>query len=472
MATSSKRSNFRHQLVLFYLVVFLIFGLLIFIFQQYRERTYRYNSIEHLMSHYTDVIRNKGLESVAILNDELRITLINSDGDVVFDNKCDTIERLDNQLQKTEMKQLQKHSDGNGSAIRLSEFSGIDEFFYVTAVDGEYLRVAIPYDNNLRAELTNDTIFLSFFVLIFILLLLVVIYYSNKFGDGISNLYILVSELERGRYVELKFPNNELGIISEKILNSYNLIKESKKNLRRERNRLVESIAISKKLKYEMTGNIAHELKTPVATIRGYVETLINNDVSPERSAQFLNRCNEQVMRLTELIDDISLITKIEDAPTMFKKETVNLYDIVSEVVYDLTDKLSEVDDLVENALNENLFIMGNRNLIYSIFRNLVENSIRYAGRGVLISVSILSESDEFVKLSYSDNGAGVSQEHYSRIFERFYRVDFGRARNDGGSGLGLSIVKNAVAMHNGKVSANTAEDGGLEFKITLAKGV
>lgn len=468
MAIRLKKNSFRNQLVFFYLIFFLIFGLLVFFFQQYREQTYRRENIENSLQRYTEIISEHGLEYAEIINEELRVTIIDSDGTVEYDNEVDTLSGMDNHLNRPEVKLLSQ--DQVGVSIRYSDTKGVNYYYYVTEWDGKFLRVALPFDSLLKSELSNDTIFLSFFLFVFMLSLGVVIYYSNKFGDGISKLHEFISEAEKGRYVEIDFPDNELGEISKKIADNYNALKESKKNLRRERNRLVENIAISKKLKYEMTGNIAHELKTPVATISGYIETLLTNKVAPEKSKQFLGRCNEQVIRLTELINDISLVTKIEEAPSMFVKEPINLYDIFSEVTYDLNKGISSVDDVVENLLPEDMFIQGNKNLIYSVFRNLIENSIRYAGRGVIITLSVISENDEEVRISYSDNGVGVSAEHYSRLFERFYRVDYGRARNDGGSGLGLSIVKNAVDIHNGEVSVHTAKDGGLEFKITLAK--
>lgn len=468
MAIRLRKNSFRNQLVFFYIIFFLIFGLLVFFFQQYREQTYRRDNIESVLERYTEIISQHGLDYIDVINEELRVTIIGADGVVEYDNEVDTLAGMDNHLNRPEV--LLLCQDRVGTSIRYSETRQVNYYYYVTRWGDKYLRVALPFDSQLKSELANDTIFLSFFMLVFMISLGIVIYYSNKFGESISKLHEFVSEAEKGRYVEIDFPDNELGDISKKIADNYNALKESKKNLRRERNRLVENIAISKKLKYEMTGNIAHELKTPVATIRGYIETLLTNKVSPERSEQFLTRCNEQVMRLTELINDISLVTKIEEVPSMFVKEPINLYDVFSEVVYDLNEGVSLVDDVVENLLPEDMFIIGNKNLIYSVFRNLVENSIRYAGCGVLIGVSLISENEEEISISYYDNGAGVSPEHYSRLFERFYRVDYGRARNDGGSGLGLSIVKNAVDIHKGEVSVHTAKDGGLEFRIILSK--
>ena len=224
-------------------------------------------------------------------------------------------------------------------------------------------------------------------------------------------------------------------------------------------------------LKQEMTNNIAHELKTPVSSIRGYIETLLEQpDITPDKQHFFLERTYSQVVRLSDLIRDIALITKTEEASELFQKEEVNVYTTVQEVIADLNDALTSHSITVQNHIKEDLFIEGNKTLIYAIFRNLMDNSINYAGDHIIIVIDNYTNDQEFCYFSYYDTGQGVDEMHLHRLFERFYRVCEGRSRQTGGSGLGLSIVKNAVLFHKGEISAKNRKEGGLEFLFSLRK--
>ena len=126
-------------------------------------------------------------------------------------------------------------------------------------------------------------------------------------------------------------------------------------------------------------------------------------------------------------------------------------------------------DMVFDDRIPDKIIINGNQSLIYSIFRNLTDNAIAYAGDGTTITLMAIEER-ECWKFSFSDNGIGVAPEHLSRLFERFYRVDKGRSRNMGGTGLGLAIVKNAVILHGGFITVKNNEDGGLLFEFALSK--
>ena len=224
-------------------------------------------------------------------------------------------------------------------------------------------------------------------------------------------------------------------------------------------------------LKQEMTNNIAHELKTPVSSIRGYIETLLEqSNISLEKQRFFLERTYSQAVRLSDLIRDIALITKTEEAAEFFEKETVNLYATIEEVVEDLRAPLAAHEITVSNRVDSSLIIEGNKTLLYALFRNLIENSINHAGEHVQIDIDHYAEDKEYHYFSYYDTGFGVAEQHLARLFERFYRVCEGRSRQTGGSGLGLSIVKNAVLFHKGEISVKNRKDGGLEFLFSLRK--
>lgn len=229
----------------------------------------------------------------------------------------------------------------------------------------------------------------------------------------------------------------------------------------------------SQKLKQQMTSNIAHELRTPVTSIRGYLETLIAcPDMAPEKKQMFLERAYNQTLRLSDLISDMALITKIEESPDRLPKEEIDIYDVAVEVFDEFFERIADKNVLVENMLKPHTMVYGNRTLIYAIIRNLVENSLKYAGDGVTIHIECYSRIDNQHYFMYYDTGHGVPEEHMERIFERFYRVQEGRSRDEGGSGLGLSIVRNAVAFHGGDIKVMNRHDGGLQFLFTLRRKV
>ena len=225
----------------------------------------------------------------------------------------------------------------------------------------------------------------------------------------------------------------------------------------------------NRKLKQQMSNNITHELRTPVSSIRGYIETILSCDsLSNERKHHFLEKALAQVVRLSDLIRDVALITKTEEAADLMPREQVDIARVINDAQEDLHEMFGSTGMKLHVSLPEHLTIDGNYSLIYSIFRNLMENSLRYAGDGKDICISCYNLSSEFAYFSVSDTGQGVPEEHLPRLFERFYRVAEGRTRDNGGTGLGLSIVRNAVLFHHGDISVRNRKGGGLEFLFTL----
>lgn len=225
------------------------------------------------------------------------------------------------------------------------------------------------------------------------------------------------------------------------------------------------------RLKRQLTQNIAHELKTPVSSIQGYLETIINNPNIPQENVRtFLERSYAQSNRLTFLLRDISVLTRMDEAPEMVEKESVNLSKIVENILNEVTLGLEEKHITVVNKLPPEIILTGSSSLLYSIFRNLTDNAIAYAGTNIQITIKCFREDEKFYYFSFSDTGVGVPEEHLNRLFERFYRVDKGRSRKLGGTGLGLAIVKNAVLFHGGTIFAKNMPTGGLEFVFTLQK--
>lgn len=226
----------------------------------------------------------------------------------------------------------------------------------------------------------------------------------------------------------------------------------------------------NRQLKQEMTSNIAHELKTPVSSIRGYLEILLSDKpVDDERRRYFLDRCFRQTLRLSDLIQDVSIINKLEESADLFPRTEVDATEVAKEAIGDLADKAAAVGIGVSNNLPP-MPLNGNHELLYCIFRNLVENSIAYAGEGINIVLETYKESPDHYFIHYYDTGKGVADEYLSRLFDRFVRIDEGRSRQNGGTGLGLSIVKHSILFHGGEIYAKNRAEGGLEYFFSLKK--
>lgn len=222
------------------------------------------------------------------------------------------------------------------------------------------------------------------------------------------------------------------------------------------------------RLKRQLTNNINHELKTPICSILGYMEMILNNpNLEMEQCRQFVSKSYDQAERLRHLMMDLSTITRIDEASNMIERERVNLRTLIEDIEDDVIPQLQRQNIIIKNNIDKDLIINGNNSLLYSIFRNLIDNAIAYSG-GRTITIELLEEDETKYHFSLSDNGIGVDENHLPYIFERFYRVDKGRSRKAGGTGLGLSIVKNAVLFHSGTIEARLEEMGGLEFRFSL----
>jgi signal transduction histidine kinase len=223
-------------------------------------------------------------------------------------------------------------------------------------------------------------------------------------------------------------------------------------------------------MRRELTQNIAHELKTPVASILGYTETILDTpDMSEETRHQFITRTHAQANRLAALLQDVSMLNRMDYAADLLTKERVDVSQLFADIVQETAIAFEKHRMTLNNSLPQNIVIQGVPSLIYSIFRNLMDNAVNYAGEGTVVQISAEPIGDSWV-FRFSDNGVGIAPEHLPRLFERFYRIDKGRSRSLGGTGLGLAIVKNAVLLHGGVITVSPADKGGLAFEFTLKK--
>lgn len=465
------------KLYLSVLSVFLIFAVSFIVFQQEREKQYKIDTLnlklQDYNKHMEESVRLLNLKTEAQLDHyvdshnfpNLRVTIIRTDGKVTYDSRLKDYSHLSNHITRPEIASALK--DGTGSTVdRNSETLSGDYFYSATCCprDSFLIRSALPYNNDLTKSLQADQHYI-WFALCAILLLTVILYrFTHRLGHNIMKLRTFATRADHNESLDVEdlavFPSDELGEIAERIIKIYKRLQTT----RREQDIL----------KRQLTQNIAHELKTPVASIQGYLETILENpNINDTMRQQFLERSYAQSQRLTSLLQDISTLNRMDDAPEITTQEHVDIAKTVANIQKETALQLQEKHMTFVNSLPADLVICGNGSLVYSIFRNLTDNAIAYAGIGTTITltaqfVQTNIEDNGKWHFCFSDNGVGVAPEHLQRLFERFYRVDKGRSRKMGGTGLGLAIVKNAVILHGGTISVHNNEDGGLCFEFTL----
>lgn len=565
--------SYKQKLFLYFCVIFSLFTIGIIVFARSQERKFRTEALEEKLDGYTD-ITNIGLSKgqdmdslVALFPEHIRLTLIDGQGVVQYDNAIKELARLENHSHRPEI--VEAKANGRGVNIRISSSNNVEYLYYVKQFNDHFIRVALPYDIQVQQFLKSDNLFLYYIIALFLVMLILINFVATRFGKTIKQLRdFVISSDEKTNTVTAKFPKDEFGEISERIADNYTQLKANKKRIAQEREKLLQHVHSSEEgicfftagkvvefynglfiqylnliaengnadpatifsdpgfvglnsflasperesyfethiekhskhfslranifedqsfeiilnditkqrktqlLKQEMTGNIAHELRTPVTSIRGYLETVLEKSLDAQKERQFLTKAYNQALSLSELIQDMGLITRIEEAPSSFSFEAIRLAPVLKELKSDLAIPLAERGIEMSWNISDGMILKSNKNLLYSIFRNLTDNVIRYAGTNVKISITPYNEDENFYYILYADTGIGITnEEHFNRLFERFYRINEGRTRDSGGSGLGLSIVKNALLLHKGTITVKNRLGGGLEFLIKLPKG-
>jgi len=377
------------------------------------------------------------------LLEDLRITIIDFSGKVIFDDTL-PVDILDNHLSRPEVARALKH----GVGYNISRHSASDgRLYFYSATKGRdvIVRSAIPYDGSLQELLKADWAFLWGIFLFSIVMSVLAYVATRRIGRTIERLNHFAAKAERGEAFDEKetFPHDELGSISNHIVKLYYH-------------------------KRQLTNNLNHELKTPVASIMACLETMLSGiELTEEKRQELLGRCYSNADRLRRLLADVSLITRMEDGGQLIDNEEVVINNILKEIDDELEFLSDEQHMKLHLDINEQIIVYGNQSLLCSIFRNLTENSLAYSG-GQNIFVTLLSHAHGYYQICFEDDGCGVDEEKLPRLFERFYRVDKGRSRQRGGTGLGLSIVKHAVLFHGGTISVTNRPQGGLRFVFTL----
>ncbi len=223
----------------------------------------------------------------------------------------------------------------------------------------------------------------------------------------------------------------------------------------------------------DFLGNVAHELKTPLFTVQGYILTLIEGAVEDKMiRTKYLDRANKGVERLTAIIKDLDMIAKLETEGLKMNIEVFNILEVVQNVfdLFEMRAKKKNITLQFDRIYEFPVFVKGDIERIEQVLINLVVNSIKYGKINGITAIGIDSYNEEKFIVKVVDNGEGIKQEHLTRLFERFYRVDQSRSREQGGSGLGLSIVKHIIEAHNETILLKSTFGEGSEFSFTLEK--
>ena len=463
MAGNRIRFSFHSRVLLLVLTMSWLLVGTFMVFQYRREKAFKEQLLDcELQMHNRRILDDiaRGMPVDSIIDhigsplDNLRISLIDNDGNVIFDNNDSTPFPSGDHNSRPEV--IEARKSGLGHSVSRYSVSDNCSYFYsaMRGDDGIVIRSAAPYTHSLQEVLKADSSILWIMIAFAIVLSLASYVASHKISLSIRRLNLFAEKAEKGEriYNDEAFPHDELGSIASHIVRLYiQRDEQHREALRQEKDKI--------RLKKQLTNNINHELKTPVASILVCLELLRDHpEMLPEEKKRKLNdRIFANAQRLNSLLKDVAAITRMDEGEEMIEKAPVDLAELVNDVVAEerLRTSMNITVDMPQ------LKISGNRQLLESIFRNLIDNAISYSGGS-----EIVIKADSEGNFTVSDNGCGVPDEHLPHIFERFYRIDKGRSRAAGGTGLGLSIVRNAVGIHGSDISVTN--NGGLQFRFRL----
>lgn len=286
------------------------------------------------------------------------------------------------------------------------------------------------------------------------------------------------------QWVLEKFIFERMNLIFDKVLNityerrvlkllddPFELIDSKVNTFLQKQEKEEETLSEQQKFRREYIGNIAHELKTPIFTTQGYILTLLDGGLEDERiNRDYLKRADKSIERIIDLLDDLDLITKLDSGEFPLEMETFDLVQLCKEVfdALELKAKEREISIGFRTKPRRQIFVDADRNRIYQVVTNLVVNAIKYGNDGGSVDVGFNIMNEQYVLIEVIDNGVGISDEQLLKVFQRFYRVDKSGGRKQGGSGLGLSIVKHIVEAHGQSLNVNSTPGVGSTFSFTL----
>lgn len=392
------------------------------------------------------------------LNDKPeRFTIVHKNGTVLIDTDVDKDAVLDNHMSREEIKEA--FDSGKGYAIRYSET--LNKNMLYTAIicdDGEYVyRVAVPYEGITSYYPTIVPSFLFVILVSFLIALVFSYYFSKSISDPLKEISDEMLKFDHDEQITFKvYKDEELRNIVNTTESMMHEIQMQLVQLRKE-----------KKIRQEFFSNASHELKTPLTSIRGYVELLESGVITdPIKQQDFYQRIIKEADSMTQLINDILMISKLESADVEVVESEVHLQDICNEVL-EIVSPLADKQQVEIYTNIENKSVITVYQHVHHILQNLMSNAIKYNKENGSVHV-VLSVKDGLLMIQVEDDGMGIKDEDKERIFERFYRQDKGRSKRIGGTGLGLSIVKHIVNYHQGSIRLTSKEDVGTIITVFI----
>lgn len=297
-------------------------------------------------------------------------------------------------------------------------------------------------------------------ILAFIFCLFAVYVTVNEFiFRKIKIIYRLIEDLRADK--SEKETQNILDAVEEKVM-EFSLQKSKE----------IEQLKKLEQYRKEFLGNVSHELKTPIFNIQGYLETLLDGGLDDEKiSRDFISRASRNAERLSEIVSDLLLISQYESGDLKLDIDTYDIREQVEDIFesFVIQAKAKKISLRFREAYNRPIWVTADKSRIGQVFYNLVSNAIKYCNDNCFVSVAFI-DHDGHIAVEVSDNGPGIAQEHLSRLFERFYRVDKARSRERGGTGLGLAIVKHILEAHRQPITVQSSVGIGTTFAFSLRK--
>ena len=395
----------------------------------------------------------------------LRVTLIAADGTVIGESSLpnNQLSQMDNHIDRSEILAAQEF--GEGFSTRYSTTMKTEFIYFAKKVDQnhhgfKYVRLA----QSLKSVKDPASIYREFYYLIigFMILVIIIAWFllKNWLTDPIQELTQAADDISKGD-LSRRITINTGGVEIDNLATNMNQMAMTlDQDFRR--------IKRMEKVRSEFLGNVTHELKTPISSISGYIETLLEGAIKDENvNIDFLKRALENVKRLEELVTDLVEISRIETGELQMNYDYFNIYTLLNDIYKDAKQRNSNKNIKIQIEVpDKKLFIYGDEGRLEQVIDNLIANSMRYTDQGH-IRIKVLRRDKELV-FSIIDTGIGISRKSIDRIFERFYRTDKARDRRKGGTGLGLAISKHIIEAHGSNIYVDSLEGKGSTFSFGI----
>lgn len=459
-----KRAILKNYIIILLLALLLSSSIFSTVISNILSRNTRQNmlNILHIMDQSLDYEADlkTQIDKLTIIyeSNKARLTIMDIKGNVLADSYVSDYKIMDNHIDREEIEEALE--EGNGSARRKSDTLKISMLYvsYMSS-NGDYiLRIAMPFSGLMDYVLILlPAILLSLGVTIIISVIL-----ANRLARSITKpLYEISEEL-----LKLKENNPEFSFKPYEYY-ELNLIADTTKRMADAVRESMKKIEFEKMIRQEFFTNASHELKTPITSIKGYIELLESGMATDENmKMEFLDRIKKESQNMASLINDILMISRLETKDAEVTIDDVRICPLVNELIASLKPFAAENEVTIEISCKP-LVLKANHGQMRELFNNLIVNAIKYNKPKGNVKIIITNEGNDAIFV-VEDTGVGIPEESKQRIFERFYRIDKGRSKKMGGTGLGLSIVKHIVNYYNGSIELYSELGKGSRFTVRI----